>query len=190
MKRLMLALGLMLAAMNSAAARIDCQVGSTAMFARLLGTSCRSPSFHASADLAAIPAYLAPPAEIRRIVERIALQTGLEAKLVFAVIAVESAFDTRAVSPRNAQGLMQLMPETAARFGVRDPFDAAENIRGGATYLQWLLSKFGGNLDLALAAYNAGEGAVLAYGAVPPFDETIEYVGRVKRFYRLDIRAY
>lgn len=178
MKGLLLALCMTLIVVSDASARVDCQVSSTAMLARLLGVSCRSAS---SAGLAA---PMAPPAEIRRIVERMAKQTGLEAKLVLAVIAAESAFDPHAISPRNAQGLMQLMPETAARFGVRDPFDAAENIRGGTAYLQWLLEKFGGNLDLALAAYNAGEGAVLAYGAIPPYDETIEYVGRVKRFYR------
>jgi soluble lytic murein transglycosylase-like protein len=89
------------------------------------------------------------------------------------------------VSPRNAQGLMQLMPETAARFGVQDSFDAEDNIRGGTIYLQWLLKQFDGDLDRALAAYNAGEGAVVAYGAVPPFAETIDYISRVKHFYRL-----
>ena len=186
MKRVLLALVMMLAAMSSAAARVDCTVDSTAMMARLLGISCHART----ASFASMPDHLAPPAEIRRIVERIAHQAGVEAKLVIAVIAAESAFDPRAVSPKNARGLMQLMPQTAARFGVRDPFDATENIRGGVTYLHWLLEKFGGNLDLALAAYNAGEDAVLAYGTIPPYDETIEYVGRVKRFYHLDIKAY
>ena len=78
---------------------------------------------------------------------------------------------------------MQHMPETAARFGVQDPFDPAENIRGGTTYLRWLLQRFSGNVRLALAAYNAGEGAVAFYGGVPPFPETIEYLNRIKRFY-------
>jgi soluble lytic murein transglycosylase-like protein len=174
----------LLAMVNSAEARIDCQVRSTAAMARLLGFGCFA---HRPADGAAVtPAnLLAPPADIRRIVERLAPQSGLEIKLVMAVIAAESAFDPRAVSPRNARGLMQLMPETAERFGVQDPFDAEDNIRGGTIYLHWLLTQFDGDLDLALAAYNAGEGAVAAYGAVPPFDETIVYISRVKHFYGL-----
>ncbi len=184
MKHLMLAIAALLAAGSSAEARVDCQVQSTAAMARLLGYSCFAHRGDGvSGDTAAN--LLVPPAEIRRLVERLAPQNGLEIKLVFAVIAAESAFDARAVSPRNAQGLMQLMPETAARFGVRDPFDAEDNIRGGTIYLHALLQQFGGNLDLALAAYNAGEGAVAAYGAVPPFDETVDYVGRVKRLYGL-----
>ena len=172
------------ATVSAAAARVDCHVQSTAAMAKLLGFSC---DVHRSLDGMTVvtPAnLLTPPMEIRRIVERLAPQNGLETKLVMAVIAAESAFDARAVSPHNAQGLMQLLPETAARFGVRDPFDAEDNIRGGTIYLQLLLKQFG-DLDLALAAYNAGEGAVTAYGAVPPFDETIDYIGRVKRFYAL-----
>jgi len=183
MKGLLLALCIMLAATKAADARIDCEVGSTAMLAHLLGSSCRSPSNGNAQGFRPVPTP-----EIRRIVDRIARRTGLEARLMIAVIAAESAFDPRAVSPRNAQGLMQLLPETAARFGVRHPFDAAENIRGGAAYLRSLLNEFDGNLDLALAAYNAGEGAVLAYGTVPPYDETIQYIDRVKRFYALDRR--
>lgn len=179
MKRLALALGLFLAAIEPAAARIDCGLESTAMFAQLLGRSCHSHDGNAASH--AMPQ---PPAAIRRIIDRVAKETGLEPRLMIAVIAAESAFNVHAVSPRNAQGLMQLMPETALRFGVRNPFDAADNIRGGATYLHALLEQFDGDLDLALAAYNAGEGAVATYGAVPPYDETIDYVDRVKRFYR------
>ena len=184
MKHLMLVIAALLAAMSSAEARIDCQIQSTAAMARLLGFGCSTHrATGAATDTGS--SLLSPPTEIRRIVERLAPQNGLEIKLVFAVIAAESAFDARAVSPRNAQGLMQLMPETAARFGVRDPFDAEDNIRGGMTYLHGLMQQFGGNLDLALAAYNAGEGAVAAYGTVPPFDETIDYIDRVKRLYGL-----
>jgi TPR repeat protein len=122
------------------------------------------------------------PAEIRAMAQRIASHVGLEARLVLAVIAAESAFDSRAVSPKNAKGLMQLIPETAARFGVADPFDPEDNIRGGATYLRWLLRRFDGDVTLALAAYNAGENAVANYGGVPPYAETIDYIERVKKF--------
>ena len=100
-------------------------------------------------------------------------------KLVLAVIAVESAFDAHAVSQKNAMGLMQLTADTAARFGVRDPFDPEQNIRGGTTYLRWLIQRFAGDLTLALAAYNAGENNVDYYGGVPPFAETIEYIKRI-----------
>lgn len=174
MVRWVLGIVLMLASAGTAAAQVNCAVGSTALMARLLGTTCRSASDGNPAT---------PPAEYLRIVQNIAPKIGIEAKLVVAVIAAELGFDREAVSSKDAKGLMQLMPETAARFGVRDPFNAEENIRGGTTYLHWLLGQFGGNLDLALAAYNSGEGTVSAYGAVPPYDETIQYVGRVKRYY-------
>jgi len=124
-------------------------------------------------------ARMAAPAHIRDLVAKTAREIGIDAQLVTAVIAVESAFDPRAVSPKNAQGLMQLMPETALRFGVRDPFNEKENVRGGATYLRDLLKRFGGDLTLALAAYNAGEGAVLTNGGVPPYQETRDYIKRV-----------
>lgn len=124
------------------------------------------------------PQIAAPP-RIRDLVARTARELGIDAQLVTAVIAVESAFNPRAVSPKNAQGLMQLMPETALRFGVRDPFDETENVRGGATYLRDLLKRFGGDLTLALAAYNAGEGAIMANGGVPPYQETLDYIKRV-----------
>ncbi len=128
-----------------------------------------------------LPAKLAPA--LRATIERIALSQGVDARLVIAVIATESAFNQRAISRKNAQGLMQLMPETAARFGVRDPFNAEQNIRGGTTYLRWLMERFQGDVNLALAAYNAGEAAVDLYGGIPPFRETVDYVKRVNRFY-------
>lgn len=124
-----------------------------------------------------------PPAEIVKLVEAMAPGFGLDPHLVLAVIQVESAYRTNAVSPKEAAGLMQLIPGTAARFGVRNVFDAEDNIRGGMRYLRWLLSYFRGNLTYALAGYNAGEGAVDRHGGVPPYAETQAYVRLVHRLY-------
>jgi soluble lytic murein transglycosylase-like protein len=104
---------------------------------------------------------------------------GVEEAVVRAIIHAESAFRPNALSRVGAQGLMQLMPATARRFGVGNPFDAAQNIRGGVQYLAFLLKRFNGNLDLAAAGYNAGEGAVDKYNGVPPYSETRRYVQRV-----------
>lgn len=103
----------------------------------------------------------------------------LPVSLVRAVVAVESAGDARAVSSKGAMGLMQLMPATAARFGVADPLDPSQSLEGGCAYLRWLIDRFDGNLALALAGYNAGEGAVDRYAGIPPFAETRAYVRRV-----------
>ncbi len=100
--------------------------------------------------------------------------------LVKAIIAVESEFDQWAVSSKGARGLMQLMPDTARRLGVADSFDARQNIFGGTQYLRMLLDQFGGDVDLALAAYNAGPNAVLRYGGIPPYRETRGYVQKVQ----------
>ena len=114
-----------------------------------------------------------------------ATRFGIDPYLVFLVIEQESHFHPRALSPKGARGLMQLMPGTARRFGVARPFDAAENIRGGTQYLKQLLTMFNGRVDLALASYNAGEGRVLDYGnRVPPFKETRDYVKRISSRYR------
>ena len=115
---------------------------------------------------------------------------GVDPYLVFCVIEHESQFRTNARSPKGAQGLMQLMPATASRFGVSRPYDPAENIYGGTQYLKELLKMFNGRIDLALASYNAGEGAVLKYGGnVPPYRETREYVRRITRRYSADATA-
>ncbi|MCC6554186.1 MAG: lytic transglycosylase domain-containing protein [Polyangiaceae bacterium] len=104
-------------------------------------------------------------------------------ELIRAVIKCESDYDPRAVSPVGAQGLMQLMPETALRMQVRDAFDPRENIFGGTRYLRVLANLFNGDLDLTVAGYNAGEGAVMRYEGIPPYQETQTYVTRVRTFY-------
>ncbi len=119
----------------------------------------------------------------RAVVAREALRYGLEPALLHAVISVESGYNANAVSKRGAAGLMQLMPETAKRYGVVNVFDPVENVRAGAHYLGDLLKLFDNDLTLALAAYNAGEGAVLKYGSIPPFRETAAYVPKVVAFY-------
>lgn len=112
-------------------------------------------------------------------IEDAAGRFGISSDLIRAVIQVESAFDEFAVSSKGAKGLMQLMPATARRFGVSNPFDPAQAIMGGAEYLKYLLDLFRGNVDLAVAGYNAGENAVLKYGGVPPYKETRNYVIRI-----------
>lgn len=108
-----------------------------------------------------------------------AREFGVEEAIVRAIIHAESAYNPLALSRAGAQGLMQLMPGTARRFGVSDAYDASQNIRGGVQYLSWLLKRFNGDLTLAAAGYNAGEGAVDRYGGVPPYSETQRYVQRV-----------
>jgi len=108
-----------------------------------------------------------------------AREYGVDEAVVRAIIHAESAFNPQAISRVGAQGLMQLMPATAERFGVANAFDATQNIRGGVKYLAWLLKRFDGNLTLAAAGYNAGEGAVDKYDGVPPYQETQRYVQRV-----------
>jgi soluble lytic murein transglycosylase-like protein len=117
-----------------------------------------------------------PPRGIQEAVEAIAATQSLPPELVHSVIKVESNYDPLAVSSKGAQGLMQLMPETARRFGVANVFDPIDNIQGGTRYLRYLLDLYKGNYALALAAYNAGEGAVEKYGSVPPYPETVHYV--------------
>lgn len=111
---------------------------------------------------------------------------GVDPVLLYAIMHRESAFKKRAISHKGASGLMQLMPATARRFGVRDIFDPSQNIEGGARYMRWLLNTFDGDVRLALAGYNAGEGAVMKYGwRVPPYRETQEYVRRITERYSL-----
>jgi soluble lytic murein transglycosylase-like protein len=123
-------------------------------------------------------------------VAQIATQYNLDPALMHAVISAESAYNPYAVSPKGAMGLMQLMPDTARRFGVYNPYDPIANMHGGARYLRWLIDRFN-NTPLALAAYNAGEGAVENYGnSIPPYQETQTYVTRVLSFYNYYRQTY
>jgi soluble lytic murein transglycosylase-like protein len=120
-----------------------------------------------------------------RMVDKIARTYGVESALLHAVISVESRYSPKAVSRTGAVGLMQLMPETAKRYGVTDPLDPLQNLRGGARYLRYLLKKYNNDRNLALAAYNAGEASVAKYGnQIPPYPETTNYVPRVMEYYR------
>ncbi len=116
-------------------------------------------------------------------VAQLAPNYKLDPALVLALIAIESNFQTSARSPKKAQGLMQLIPATAARFGVQDPLDPLQNLHGGMAYLRWLLAFFEGDVKLALAGYNAGEQAVVKYGGIPPYAETQAYVEKITRLY-------
>jgi soluble lytic murein transglycosylase-like protein len=113
-------------------------------------------------------------------IDRVAREHGLSPELIKAVALVESGFNTHAVSPKGAQGLMQLMPATARQYGVKDAFDPLQNLRAGTIHLRKLLDEFDGDLTLALAAYNAGAGAVRRHGGVPAYRETQEYVRKVR----------
>ena len=128
--------------------------------------------------------------DIARLVQRWAPEYSIDPALVLALIATESGFDPMAVSPKNAQGLMQLIPATASRFGVKKPFDVVENLKGGLAYLRWLMSYFKGDVALVLAAYNAGEQAVERHRGIPPFRETQQYVKQITSVYRKTTHPY
>jgi len=124
---------------------------------------------------------LIAPRKIYDLVHKLSPRFHIEPQLALAIIAAESNFDAAAVSPKNARGLMQLIPETSERFNVGNAFDPTQNIRGGLSYLRWLLSYFEGDVALVAAAYNAGEGTVERYKGVPPYQETHNYVQRILR---------
>lgn len=130
-----------------------------------------------------VSAQTGAPASFQSIIARSAAQAHVDPALIEAVISKESAFDPRATSIAGAQGLMQLMPQTSAALGVSDPYDPAQNVRAGARYLRSLLDRFGADARLALAAYNAGPGAVERYDGIPPYAETRAYVGEVLSAY-------
>jgi len=134
-------------------------------------------------NFVSLPAPVAVTAPFSEIVKAVAAKYNVDADLITSVIAAESNFDPKAVSKKNASGLMQLLPETAARFGVQNIFDPQENIEAGTHYLRDLLQRYNNDLVLALAAYNAGPEKVQQFGTVPPYRETVSYVRRVKRSY-------
>ena len=145
-----------------------------------VGTPRPLPAARAPVKLPPPPPPPHAPEAIVRFVQLVAPEYKLEPHLVLAIIATESNFDANAVSPKNAQGLMQLIPDTAARFGVRNIRDPVQNIRGGMAYLRWLMAYFEGDVALVAAAYNAGERAVDRYLGVPPYAETRLYVLKIR----------
>ena len=138
------------------------------------------------ADASALDGFSTGDASIDRFIVDSGTRNGVDPVLLYAIMHRESSFKRNALSPKGARGLMQLMPGTAARFGVTNIFDPRQNIEGGARYVRILLDMFDGDVRLALAGYNAGEGAVLKYGRrVPPYSETQEYVRRISERYEL-----
>jgi len=127
---------------------------------------------------------------ISRLVAKLAPLYEVDPQLVMAIISVESGFNIHAKSPKNAQGLMQLIPATAKRFHVKNSFDAEDNIKGGLAYLRWLLTFFKGDVSLVAAAYNAGEGTVKKYNGIPPYPETRNYVKKIRKLYKKRIHPY
>jgi len=121
-----------------------------------------------------------PARPFAAIIDAVAVRHGVDPALVYAVIEVESAYRPAARSPKGAMGLMQLMPATAKRYAVADPFDPLANIEAGTRYLRLLLDRYDDDVDSALAAYNAGEGPVRKFGGVPPYPETLRYVAKIR----------
>lgn len=142
-------------------------------------------SYHnwGGSEASVLPSYSKNKDAFDQIIHQAAQQHGLAEGLIKAIMHTESGFNSNARSPVGAQGLMQLMPATAKRFNVSNPYDPQQNIFGGAKYLSLLLKRYSGNTHLALAAYNAGEGNVAKYGGIPPFRETQDYVRRVMSRY-------
>jgi hypothetical protein len=161
----------------------DCVTPPEASSAATVGEDASEEAANQGAD----PFVDLPPfkQKVADVVTRVAPSYGIDPRLALAIIAVESNFDPMARSIKDARGLMQLIPETAARFNVRNRLDMLDNVRGGLAYLRWLLAYYRGEVRLAAAAYNAGEKAVDRFGGVPPYPETRDYVRRVvKLFHR------
>lgn len=139
-------------------------------------------------EVESTPFYAKGP--IFKLVNKIAPNYKIETDLAMAFIAVESGFNPQATSPKNAQGLMQLIPETATRFKVKDAYNPEDNIKGGLAYLQWLLAYFKGDVSLVAAAYNSGEMTVEKYKGVPPYPETQNYVRKITSLYKKNYHPY
>ena len=127
---------------------------------------------------------------VYQLVKKHAPVYGVDVDLAMAVIAVESGFNPKATSRKKAQGLMQLLPDTQARFHVKDAYDPEQNIKGGLSYLRWLIAYFKGDVELVAAAYNAGENAVLKHQGIPPYPETRNYVKRITHYYKKKQHAF
>ena len=173
----LIVLGIVLCTAPSAsgAVRIGLKGGKRVIYNDGVGSSSREALARSDGWLAA---RVATPSLYDGLIADAARSSAIDPKLVKSVVLIESAFNPEAVSRKGARGLMQLMPDTAFRYGVRNTFDPAENIAGGARHLAYLLGLYGGDLPRALAAYNAGEAAVARYGGVPPYDETRLYVSK------------
>jgi len=153
-------------------------------FTGFLFTPAMAPVVSA-AEVEQIPADipLSGDCDLDWIIFRAGEKAGVDPRFIHAVIQQESKYNSKAVSPVGAQGLMQMMPATAERFGLKDPFDPKANVEAGTKYLKWLLKRFDGDVSKALAGYNAGEGAVDKYNGVPPFSETQNYVKKIVSHY-------
>jgi len=155
----------------------------------LVSPTLFTPSVSATASvgsLSALRGYTTGSSEVDGYLVKSGTSNSVDPLLLYSVMHQESSFKSRAISPKGARGLMQLMPGTAMRYGVTNIFDPRQNIEGGARYLRFLLDRFDGDVNLALAGYNAGEGAVEKYGwRIPPYAETQEYVRRISRRYSL-----
>jgi soluble lytic murein transglycosylase-like protein len=162
------------------------QVSTASVRSMVQPTSLSVDSFNASGLASSLRGFTTGYAEVVGYIMESAQRNKLDPLLLYSIMHQESSFKRRAISPKGARGLMQLMPGTAARFGVGNIFDPKQNIEGGARYVSFLLNRFNGDLSLTLAGYNAGEGAVDKYGwRIPPYAETQEYVRRISRRYNL-----
>jgi soluble lytic murein transglycosylase-like protein len=153
-------------------------------FTNIIANRVLAPVVNA-AEVETIPADipLSGDCDLDWIIFRAGEKAGVDPRFIHAVIQQESQYNTKAVSPAGAQGLMQMMPATAERFGLKDPLDPKANVEAGTKYLKWLLKRFDGDVTKALAGYNAGEGAVDKYNGVPPYGETQEYVKKIVSHY-------
>ena len=150
-------------------------------FTGIFFSAALAPSVSAATEITAIPPDVptSGDTDLDWVIFRTGESEGVDPRFIHAVIWQESKYEARALSHAGAQGLMQLMPATARRFGCKNPHDVAANIKAGTKYLAWLLKRFDGDVKLALAGYNAGEGAVHKYNGVPPYNETQNYVRKI-----------